>query len=82
MMNSKGAMYEGMEMSRVNRVQAALLPRTNLKKAQGSIADIAKRADVLIGVSKSGAFTREIVQSMNTDSIVFSLCNPDPEISL
>jgi len=81
MMNSKGAMYEGMEMSRVNRVQAALLPRTNLKKAQGSIADIAKGADVLIGVSKSGAFTREIVQSMNTDSIVFSLCNPDPEIS-
>ncbi|MDF2633328.1 MAG: hypothetical protein K0R78_202 [Pelosinus sp.] len=81
MMNSKGAMYEGMEMSRVNRVQAALLPRTNLKKEQGSIEDIAKGADVLIGVSQPGAFTREIVQSMNANSIVFSLCNPEPEIS-
>lgn len=81
MMNSKGAMYEGMEMSRVNRVQAALLPRTNLQKEQGSIADMAKGADVLIGVSQSGAFTKSIVQSMNADSIVFSLCNPDPEIS-
>lgn len=81
MMNSKGAMYEGMEMSRVNRVQAALLPRTNLKKEQGSIEDIAKGADVLIGVSQPGAFTKSIVQSMNTDPIVFSLCNPEPEIS-
>ena len=81
MMNSKGAMYDGMEMSRVNRVQAALLPRTNLKKEQGSIEDIAKGADVLIGVSQPGSFTRAIVQSMNADSIVFSLCNPEPEIS-
>lgn len=81
MMNSKGAMYEGMEMSRVNRVQAALLPRTNAEKAQGSLGDIAKGADVLIGVSKPGAFTREIIKHMNPDSVVFSLSNPDPEIS-
>ncbi len=81
MMNSKGAMYEGMEMSRVNRVQAALLPRTNLNKEKGSIADIAKGADVLIGVSQPGSFTTDIVQSMNANSIVFSLCNPEPEIS-
>lgn len=81
MMNSKGAMYDGMEMSRVNRVQALLLPRTNLKKEQGHIGDIAKGADVLIGVSQPGAFTTEVVQSMNANSIVLSLCNPEPEIS-
>lgn len=80
MMNSKGAMYDGMEMSRVNRVQAALLPKTNLDKEKGHIKDVAKGADVLIGVSQSGAFTPEIIKSMNKDSIVFSLCNPDPEI--
>ena len=81
MMNSKGAMYEGMEMSRVNRVQAALLSKTNLEKNQGSLAVVAKGADVLIGVSQPGAFTTEIVKSMNTNSIVFSLCNPEPEIA-
>jgi len=81
MMNSRGAMYDGMEMSRINRVQAALLSKTNLAKQQGSLADIAKDADVLIGVSKSGAFTSEIVKSMNADAIVFCLCNPEPEIS-
>ena len=80
MMNSKGAMYDGMEMSRVNRVQAALLPRTNLEKVQGSLADITKGADVLIGVSQADAFSKDIVTSMNTDGIVFSLCNPHPEI--
>ncbi|MBC8014918.1 MAG: NADP-dependent malic enzyme [Sporomusaceae bacterium] len=81
MMNSKGAMYEGMDMSRTNRVQAALLPKTNLKKQQGSLAEIATGADVLIGVSKPGVFTADIVKNMNTDAIVFSLCNPEPEIS-
>jgi len=81
MMNSKGAMYEGMEMSRTNRVQAALLSKTNLEKRQGSIEEIAKGVDVLIGVSQSGAFTPKIVKSMNADSIVLSLCNPEPEIS-
>jgi malate dehydrogenase (oxaloacetate-decarboxylating) len=81
MMNSKGAMYDGMDMSRINRVQAALLSKTNLAKQQGSLADIAKGADVLIGVSQPGAFTAEIVRTMNADSLVFSLCNPEPEIS-
>jgi len=81
MMNSKGAMYDGMEMSRINRVQAALLSKTNLQKQQGSLADIAKGADVLLGVSQPGAFTAEIIKSMSADSIVFSLCNPEPEIS-
>ncbi|SFL56753.1 NAD(P)-dependent malic enzyme [Pelosinus propionicus] len=81
MMNSKGAMYEGMEMSRVNRVQESLLSKTNLNKEKGSLADVAKGADVLIGVSQPGSFTAEIVQSMKENSIVFSLCNPEPEIS-
>jgi len=81
MMNSKGAMYDGMDMSRVNRVQAALLPLTNLEKKPGSLAEMAKGADVLIGVSQPGAFTPEIVKGMNPNSVVFSLCNPEPEIT-
>ncbi len=81
MMNSKGAMYEGMDMKRINRVQEALLKETNLDKKQGSLAQLAQGADVLIGVSSPGVFTTEIIQSMNETPIVFALCNPDPEIS-
>ncbi len=79
MMNSKGAMYEGMDMSRVNRVQAELLKRTNREKVQGSLAEMAKGADVLLGVSKAGVFTQDIIRSMAKDAIVLAMANPDPE---
>ncbi|MDD1666587.1 MAG: NAD-dependent malic enzyme, partial [Methanomicrobiales archaeon] len=37
-------------------------------------------ADVLIGVSSPGVFTREMIRSMNDDPIVFAMANPVPEI--
>lgn len=81
MVNSKGTMYDGMDMNRINRVQAELLKQTNKGKIKGQLADVAKNADILIGVSVPGAFTPEIIKSMNKDAIVLSLCNPVPEIS-
>ena len=81
MINSKGAMYEGMDMSRVNRVQAELLKETNQEKRRGTLAEIAKGADVLLGVSQAGVFTPEIIRSMNTDAIVLAMANPNPETS-
>lgn len=81
MLNSKGAMYEGMDMARVNRVQAELLKRTNRDKFQGDLAACAKGADVLLGVSSAGLFTPEIIKSMNKDAIVFAMANPVPETS-
>lgn len=81
MLNSKGAMYEGMDMSRVNRVQAELLKCTNREKIQGDLATCAKGADVLLGVSSAGLFTQEIIKSMNKDAIVFAMANPVPETS-
>jgi malate dehydrogenase (oxaloacetate-decarboxylating) len=44
------------------------------------LPDVAKGADVLIGVSAPGVFTPEVIKSMNHDSIVLSLCNSEPEI--
>lgn len=79
MMNSKGAMYDGMDMSRINRVQAELLRRTNPDKLKGSLAEIAKGADVLLGVSKPNVFTPEIIKGMNSDAIVLAMANPEPE---
>ena len=81
MMNSKGAMYEGMDMSRINRVQAELLKLTNLEKRQGTLAEMAKDADVILGVSQPGVFTADIIKSMNKDAIVLAMANPDPETS-
>ena len=74
-------MYDGMDMARVNRVQAELLKETNRDKVQGTLADVAAGADILIGVSKAGVFTPEIIQSMAKDPVVLALANPVPETS-
>jgi len=34
----------------------------------------------LIGVSAAGAFTEEIVKSLNKDPVIFAMANPEPEI--
>ena len=81
MMLHDGALYDGCHSHKpLDRIQQALAKVTNKKKVQGQLADIAKGADVLIGVSAAGAFTPEIVKSMAKDSVVFGLANPVPEI--
>jgi len=77
MVDVKGALYDGMEG--LNRIQAALAKHTNKEKKQGDLAAMAKGADVLIGVSGPGLFTKEIIASMGKDAIVFGMANPVPE---
>ena len=74
-----GALYDGMKD--LNRIQQGLAETTNQNKVQGPLSEIAKGADVLIGVSAANAFTKEIVASMNKGSIVIAMANPVPEIS-
>lgn len=78
MVDRFGALYDGIEVS-LDRVQAYLQKVTNKDKVRGNLADVAKGADVLIGVSAPGVFTKEIIASMNTDAIVFGMANPVPE---
>ncbi|WP_371371098.1 NADP-dependent malic enzyme [Sporomusa aerivorans] len=77
MVDVAGALYEG--MPGLNRVQAGLAKDTNKHKQQGMLAEIAIEADVLVGVSAPGVFTKEIIGSMAKDSIVISMANPVPE---
>jgi malate dehydrogenase (oxaloacetate-decarboxylating) len=45
------------------------------------LEEVIRKADVFIGVSgKPGLLTKDMIQSMNHDAIVFPLSNPDPEI--
>ena len=78
MVDMQGALYQG--MAGLNRVQEELAAKTNQAKLQGNLAEMAKGADVIIGVSAPGSFTAEIIQSMNTDPIVIAMANPVPEI--
>ena len=78
MCNSKGVIYEGKEGLNSEIVEVAKI--TNKEKKQGTLADVAKGADVLVGVSVAGAFTAEMIKSMNRDPIILAMANPTPEI--
>ena len=78
MCNSKGVIYEGKEGLNSEIVEVAKI--TNKEKKQGTLADVAKGADVLVGVSVAGAFTEEMIKSMNRDPIILAMANPTPEI--
>ncbi|MCJ1761481.1 NAD(P)-dependent malic enzyme [Mammaliicoccus sciuri] len=64
----------------LNDAQREIAEYTNLDNIQGTLDDVIKDADVFIGVSGPKALSKEHVQSMNNDPIIFALANPTPEI--
>jgi malate dehydrogenase (oxaloacetate-decarboxylating) len=64
----------------LNEQKKELLKYTNLSGFDGSLADIVEGADVFIGVSAPGLLTPDMVKSMDKNSIIFAMANPDPEI--
>ena len=78
MCDSKGAIYEGREGLNAEKADIARL--TNPEKKAGSLAEVIRGADVFIGVSAPGALTKEMVQTMAKDAIIFACANPTPEI--
>ncbi|GLX66032.1 NAD-dependent malic enzyme [Paenibacillus glycanilyticus] len=53
---------------------------TNDDRISGGLKEALLNADVFIGVSAGGILTREHIQSMAPDPIVFAMANPEPEI--
>ena len=78
MCDRKGAIYAGRDG--LNWIKEEMAQVTNLEKKAGSLADMLIGADVFIGVSAPGMVTREMVSTMNRDSIIFACANPTPEI--
>ncbi|MCK8824202.1 NAD(P)-dependent malic enzyme [Fuchsiella alkaliacetigena] len=77
-LDSKGAIYEGRE--RLNPQKEELAKLTNQEGEQGELGDIIKGADVFIGVSVAGVLSKEMVEDMAEEPILFPMANPDPEI--
>lgn len=53
---------------------------TNPNNETGSLSNAMKGADIFIGVSAPNIVSKEMVASMNKDSILFAMANPTPEI--
>lgn len=77
--DSKGIIYEGRPEG-MNAVKEQVAKTTNRNRQEGTLADALKGADVFVGVSVAGALTQEMIQSMNPNSVIFAMANPNPEI--
>ena len=76
--DTKGVIYEGRD--NLNPIKAEMAKITNLEGKRGSLKDVMVGADVFIGVSAAGTVTKEMVQTMAKDPIIFAQANPTPEI--
>jgi malate dehydrogenase (oxaloacetate-decarboxylating) len=76
--DSKGIISK--ERADLNEFKKELLEFTNKENKVGSLTDALKGADVFIGVSAPNIVTKEMVESMQENAIVFAMANPIPEI--
>jgi malate dehydrogenase (oxaloacetate-decarboxylating) len=73
-----GILYRGIE--NVDDAKKELAKVSNPDNIKGDLADALVGADVFIGVSAPGIVSKDMVRSMNKDSILFAMANPTPEI--
>ena len=78
MTDRTGAIYKGREG--LNPIKQEMAEITNINCEKGTLAEVIKGADVFIGVSAPGTLTKEMVQTMAKDPIIFACANPIPEI--
>lgn len=77
--DSKGIIYEG-KKENMNPVKEEMAKITNKDKIKGILADAIVGADVFLGLSVAGALKPEMVKTMASNSIIFAMANPTPEI--
>jgi len=77
LLDSRGIVRTG--RAGLNPVKEEIAAVTNGSRLEGGIDVALRGADVFIGVSSSKV-SEELIASMASDSIVFALSNPDPEV--
>ena len=78
MTDRTGAIYKGRDG--LNAIKQEMAEITNQNCEKGTLEEVIKGADVFIGVSAPGTLTKEMVQTMAKDPIIFACANPTPEI--
>lgn len=76
--DSKGIIHS--ERTDLNGSKKEALRYSNPMDVKGDVREAIKGADVFIGVSQGDLLNRDDVRTMASDSIIFALANPIPEI--
>lgn len=74
--DTKGVIYKG-RTSGMNEFKEQFAIETDKRTLQEALVG----ADVFVGLSVANLLTKEMVQSMNDNPIIFAMANPDPEIT-
>jgi malate dehydrogenase (oxaloacetate-decarboxylating)(NADP+) len=74
--DTKGVVYRG-RTEGMNQWKSAHATETTAR----TLVEAVKGADVILGLSKKGAFTQDMVKSMGPNPIIFAMANPYPEIT-
>jgi len=74
--DTKGVIYQGRKEG-MNQWKAAHAVKTDAR----TLEDAMRGADVVLGLSVKGAFSKEMILSMAPQPIIFAMANPDPEIT-
>ena len=77
--DTHGAIYKGRPHN-MNPFKDKIAEVTNKECIKGTLAEVIKGADVVIGLSGPNTISIENVKSMAPKPVVFALANPDPEI--
>jgi malate dehydrogenase (oxaloacetate-decarboxylating)(NADP+) len=76
MIDSRGVIYQGREEG-MNKYKEEFAIETTSRTLSDAMVD----ADVFVGLSSAGVVTKEMVDSMAPQPIIFAMANPDPEIT-
>ncbi|AOV07647.1 NAD(P)-dependent malic enzyme [Sporosarcina ureilytica] len=79
MCDSKGIIYKERPHG-MNEQKEFIAEITNRSNETGDLKNALKDADVFIGVSVANVLTKELIDQMKDEPIVFALANPMPEI--
>lgn len=77
-LNSKGILDKG--DINLDKARQILAKETNPRNIQGGLKEAIKDSDVFIGVSAPNILTKEMVETMGENPIIFAMANPNPEI--
>lgn len=75
MLDSQGVITTK-RLSELNKYKAKFAQDTD----KTTLKDIIVNADVFVGVSQANLLSKEMIQSMNSQPIIFAMANPNPEI--
>ncbi len=78
--DKEGILFRGRTVH-MNTIKEWIAANTNPDSIRGRLQDAILGADVFIGVSAPHVLSVQDIRSMASDSIVFALANPEPEVS-